>query len=338
MMDTWRPLLAITMGDAAGIGPEIVVKALAEPDLYARCRPFVVGSIDVLRWATSLVGCSLDIRRVDTPEAVRGEPGAIDVLDPGGLTLHDFTPGQISATAGRASMDYVVLAAELAMAHRIDGIVTAPINKEATRAGGYADIGHLELLARVTGARRYATMLMAHNLRVVHLSTHKSVRQAIEYIRHDTVLDKIILTDEVFRRWGWQRPRIGVAALNPHGGEGGMFGREEIDEIAPAVRSAVARGIDARGPFPADSIFNRAIDGEFDAVLAMFHDQGHIPVKVHGFEVSVSVSIGLPVLRTSVDHGTAFDIAGKGIAKHRSMLEAVRVAADLAGRARSLQR
>ncbi|MBI3979633.1 MAG: 4-hydroxythreonine-4-phosphate dehydrogenase PdxA [Chloroflexi bacterium] len=333
MTNNRRPLLAITMGDAAGIGPEVVARTMAEPDVFERCCPFVIGSVEVLRWAAGVAGAALDIRRIGAPEEAICRPGVVDILDPGSLTLADFTPGRISPAAGRASMDYVVLAAELAMAGRIDGLATAPIHKEATRAGGYQDIGHLELLARLTGARAYATMLMAGTLRVVHLTTHHSLRRALDLVKRDAIVEKIVVTDEFFRRWGWERPRIGIAALNPHGGESGMFGREEIDEIAPAVELATARGIDARGPFPADSIFTRAIGGDFDAVLAMFHDQGHIPVKVHSFEESVSVAIGLPILRTSVDHGTAFDIAGKGVAKHRSMLEAIRVAADLANRA-----
>jgi 4-hydroxythreonine-4-phosphate dehydrogenase len=211
----------------------------------------------------------------------------------------------------------------------VGAIVTAPINKEATVLGGYADVGHLEFLARITGSKEYATMLVSGKLRAVHLTTHHSLAEACRMVTKARVVGRLKLTHDSFRKLGFTSPRIGVAALNPHSGEGGMMGREEMDEIAPAVEEAKAGGMDARGPFPADSIFTRAIGGEFDVVLAMYHDQGHIPVKVFGFEKSVSVALGLPFVRTSVDHGTAFDIAGKGIADSRSMEEAIMVAALL---------
>jgi 4-hydroxythreonine-4-phosphate dehydrogenase len=219
----------------------------------------------------------------------------------------------------------------------VEALVTAPINKEATKQAGYGDVGHLEFLARLTGATEYATMLVTGKLRVVHLTTHHSLRDACSLVTKERVLARLKLTHDSFRKWGFEHPCIGVAALNPHGGEGGLFGTEEIEQIIPAVKEAQGLGIDARGPFPADSIFTRAIGGEFDVVLAMYHDQGHIPIKVHGFERSVSVALGLPFIRTSVDHGTAFDIAGKGIADSRSLEEAIKTAVGLSKEGRLVE-
>jgi 4-hydroxythreonine-4-phosphate dehydrogenase len=209
-------------------------------------------------------------------------------------------------------------------------MVTSPINKEAVHAAGYLDdIGHQEILARITGATLTATMLMTPGLRVAHLSTHKSLGDAVRYVQRDNVVAKARLTHESMTAWGMTAPRIAIAALNPHGGEGGLLGREEIEELVPAVKALRDAGIDARGPLPADSVFNRAIDGEFDAVLALYHDQGHIAIKVHNFTDSVTVTMGIPFIRTSVDHGTAFDIAGRGIADHTSLLRAVETASTL---------
>ncbi len=325
-----RPLLAITMGDPAGIGPEVVLKALAHPIVADWCLPLVIGSAPMLARAQLWSGVQLAIRPVQQPEEAAGDPGALDVLDPGGLDADRLPLGQLTPEAGAASMQYVLRAFHLACAHRVAGIVTAPINKEATSLAGYPDLGHMDLFQRLTGNHDHATMLVTRGLRVVHLTTHHSLRAACELVTRDRVLAQLRLTHRSFEIWGWTRPAIGVAALNPHGGEGGLLGREEIDAIAPAVADAQADGIDARGPFPADSLFAQALDGRFAAVLAMFHDQGHIAVKVHDFERSVSVALGLPFLRTSVDHGTAFDIAGRGIADPISMLEAIRVAAELA--------
>lgn len=223
-------------------------------------------------------------------------------------------------------MEYIAEATRLALQGKVKAIVTTPINKEATIKAGYGDVGHLEYFARITQAKEYATMLASGYLRVVHLTTHYSLKEACERITKDRILGKLRLTQDSFQQWGIMHPRIAVAALNPHGGEGGLLGREEIEQIAPAVKEAQGSGIDARGPFPADSVFNRAINGEFDVVIAMYHDQGHIPVKVHGFEQSISIALGLPFIRTSVDHGTAFDIAGKGIANAQSLEEAILVA------------
>ena len=321
-----RSIIAITIGDPAGIGPEVVVKALSNRAIYEMCRPLVIGENDTLRAAIALIKKSFTVRAVEKTSDIRGKFGTIDLLKVGILEWSKVKVGVISAECGRASMAFLEKAMQLALNHEVTAMVNAPINKEATMLAGYTGLGHLEYMAQATGTKVYATMLATGNLRCVHLTTHYSLRDACDHVKKEYILERLKLTDESFRQWGFGKPVIGVATLNPHAGEGGMFGKEEIDEIAPAVKEAVNLGIDARGPFPADSIFNRAIKGDFDVVLVMYHDQGHIPVKVHGFEKSVSVALGLPFLRTSVDHGTAFDIAGKGIANAESIEEAIKTA------------
>ena len=325
-----RPLLAITMGDPAGVGPEVVLKALAEPSLSAVSRPLVVGSAAMLERTRAWAGVDLAIQPVAAPEDAAGAAGTVDVLDLNNVEVARLPLGQLSAEAGGAAMAYVLRAMELAQAGRVAGMVTAPINKEATSLAGYPDMGHMALFERLLGITDHATMLVAGKLRVVHLTTHYSLAEACAKVTRDRVLSQLRLTHRSFETWGWRRPAIGVAALNPHGGEGGLLGREEIDAIAPAVEAAQAEGIDARGPYPADSLMAQGLDGSYAAVLAMYHDQGHIAIKVHDFASSVSVALGLPFLRTSVDHGTAFDIAGQGVADAVSMVEAIRVAVDLA--------
>ena len=270
------------------------------------------------------------MRPIAAVAEARAEHGTIDVLEFDNLRRDEVVVGQVSAGSGRAAVEYIEEAARLAISGAVDAIVTCPINKEAVHAAGFHDdIGHQEILARVAGSNQMATLLMTEGLRVLHLSTHKPLIEAARFVTKENVLTKLHLAQDCLSRWGMERPRIAVAGLNPHGGEGGMLGREEIDEIAPAVEAARAAGIDARGPFPADSVFYRAIGGEFDVVLALYHDQGHIAIKVHNFEDSVTANLGLPFVRTSVDHGTAFDIAGKGIANHRSLVRAMEAAITL---------
>ena len=331
-----RPVVAITMGDPAGIGPEIVAKTLAEKHLYETCRPLVIGSVWAMEDGEGLAARvsgrpPVQVRRVPSPRDAIGRIGAIEVIEPYELLRRDVRQGEVSAACGRASVEYIEEAARLGLAGKIAAMATAPINKEAVHMAGYQDdIGHQEILARMTGAKVTATMLIAGKLRVAHLSTHKPLRIACEYVRKANILEKLELTHRCLEEWGISRPRIAVAGLNPHGGEAGLLGREEIDEIAPAVVEGRERGIDAHGPYPADSVFYRAVAGEFDAVLAMYHDQGHIAIKMYNFEESTTVTMGIPIIRTSVDHGTAFDIAGKGVAHHVSMVRAVEAAAQLA--------
>ncbi len=334
-----RPIIAITMGDAAGVGPEIVVKALALEEMYALCRPLVVGDAGVLARSRQMLGLRVELHPIANVSGGRFEPGSIDVLDLANVDLARLKVGEVSAMAGRAAVEYVLRAGKLALSGEVQGMATGPLNKEAMQLGGYEYVGHTEILADLTGTPRCTTMLATGSLRVVHVTRHLPLRQVADAITRERVLETVQLTAESLPGMGVVEPRLGVAALNPHGGEGGLFGREEIEEIEPAVEAAQSLGIDARGPYPADSIFFRAIAGEFDAVVAMYHDQGHIPVKTHGFESSVTVTLGLPIVRTSVDHGTAFDIAwqassrgsaGGGLASPQSLIEAIKLAAEMA--------
>ena len=314
MSDFQKPAIAITMGDPCGIGPEVVVKALADPRVYASCRPLVVGNIYALERAVELTGLPMRVRRLDDPSDAGRDPSSVDVVDVQNLNPEDITVGRISPQCGKAAMEWVTRAGELALAGTVAALATAPLNKEAASMAGYKSIGHMELLQELTGAKTVATMLMAKKLRVVHLTTHRSLRLACDYVKKDRILEFLQLTHDSFVQWGFEGPRIGTAALNPHGSDGGLLGSEEAEEIAPAVAAAQDRGINATGPIPADIVFHQAIQGKYDVVLAMFHDQGHIPVKVYGFEDSITANLGLPFVRTSVDHGTAFDIAGQGVA------------------------
>ena len=324
-----RPYVAITMGDPAGIGAEVTAKALMDESIHAKCRPFVVGNASAMSNALGFIGNGAATHLVHSLDEVNGDAGAIDVLDIENLDFDSIAIGELSADAGKAAVEWVLKAGEMAASGDVAAIVTAPINKEAASLAGYKDIGHMEIFQSQTNSKEVATMLMADTLRVVHLTTHRSLRIACDYVTLDNVLAKIMLTYEHFKRWGFPNPRIGIAALNPHASDGGLLGDEEEKQISPAIEIARTQGVDAQGPIPPDTVFTQAINGKYDAVLAMYHDQGHIPIKVHNWERSVSVNLGLPFIRTSVDHGTAFDIAGQGIAHHESMLEAVGVAVDL---------
>ena len=308
--------IGVTLGDPAGIGPEVAVKALNSAD-----RPdaeyVVYGSAWALQLGSEQTGLPI--------------PADCELVDIDVPRASGFQVGTVSAACGEASVTAVERCAGDAMAGEIAAMMTCPLHKEAIHAAGYVDdIGHQEILGRLTGATTTATMLMTPGLRVVHLSTHKSLIEAARFVTRANVLEKLRLCHDSLTTWGLGNPRIAVAALNPHGGEGGLLGREEIDEIAPAAKAAQELNIDATGPLPADSIFNRAIGGEFDVVLAMYHDQGHIAIKVHNFHESVTATLGIPLIRTSVDHGTAFDIAGRGIADATGALAALGAAVALA--------
>tara|TARA_B100001123_G_scaffold126148_2_gene146995 strand:- start:1228 stop:2244 length:1017 start_codon:yes stop_codon:yes gene_type:complete len=330
MTTAQKPAIAITMGDPCGIGPEVVVKAMADPRVYASCRPLVVGNVFAMQQAVSLTGAPVKINEVEDPNSAGLDSSVIDVVDIGNLNPEDITVGQINPTCGKAAMEWVTKAGELALAGTVDALATAPLNKAAASLAGYKSIGHMELLQELSKTKTVATMLMAKNLRVVHLSTHRSLRLACDLVKKDRILEYLQLTHDSFVKFGFKSPRIATAALNPHGSDGGLLGDEEAQEIAPAVEEAKRAGINAFGPIPADIVFHQAIQDQYDAVLCMYHDQGHIPVKVYGFEESITANLGLPFIRTSVDHGTAFDIAGKGVASHESMLESIRLAVALA--------
>jgi 4-hydroxythreonine-4-phosphate dehydrogenase len=324
-----KPIIAISMGDPAGVGPEVTVKALAHSDVQRCCRPLVVGDTATLREAVGLLGLSLTLRRIGDASDADFDPASPDVLDQAAVDVRGVQKAKVSATAGKAAIAYIRTAAELALSGRVHAIVTGPINKAAIQAAGVHHIGHTEYLAELTSADRVTTMLSTPGLSVVHVTRHLPLKEVAAQITQENVLTTIQLTDAGLRQMGVTRPRLAVAALNPHGGDGGLLGQEEIKAIQPAIEVARDAGIDARGPIPADSVFFRAIRGEFDVVVAMYHDQGHIPIKTHGFERSVTVTLGLPIVRTSVDHGTAFDIAWQGIASEDSMVEAIQLAARL---------
>jgi 4-hydroxythreonine-4-phosphate dehydrogenase len=328
--DPSRPVIAITMGDAAGVGPEIIVKSLAHPDLYDRCRPLVIGDAGRLEQAIGLCGLPLKVARVERVKDARFQAGTVDCIDLG-LIPKDLPFGKLSPVAGDAAYQYVKTACALAMAHEVRAICTAPLNKEALHAGGHIYPGHTELLAELCGTPEVSMMLTAPKLRVIHVTVHIGLIDAIAKIEPGLVERTIARGHDTLQSAGIENPRIGVCGINPHAGENGLFGHgEEEEKIVPAVKRCQARGWRAEGPLPADTLFYRATRGDFDLVVAMYHDQGHGPVKVMGIEAGVNITVGLPVVRTSVDHGTAFDIAGTGKADERSLLEALRQAIDLA--------
>ena len=327
-----RPVIAITMGDGAGVGPEIIVKALAHPEVYERCRPLVVGDAARLERARTITGAGVTIRPLPAGGEAGGTYGTIDCLDLA-LLPADLPFGEISAAAGDAAYQYIATAVSLAQDGRADALCTAPLNKEALHAGGHPYPGHTEMLADLTGTAEVSMMLSAPIIRVIHVTTHIGLLDAVEKIDPGLVYRTIARGAHTLRDAGIPQPVIAVCGINPHAGEHGLFGRgEEEEKIMPAVEAARRDGIDAHGPLPADTVFFRAGRGDFDLVVAMYHDQGHGPVKILGLEAGVNITVGLPVIRTSVDHGTAFDIAGTGRADERSLLEALRQAAELAPR------
>src|SRR5688572_453788 len=326
------PTIAITMGDAAGIGPEIIMKALAVPGVHAFCKPLVIGDAERLRLAGQRVASRLQVVRREHARDAQFVRGSVECIDLG-LIPADLPFGRMSAIAGEAAFRYIERAVRVVAAGEAQAICTAPISKEALHAAGHKYPGHTELLAALTGTPEVSMMLVAPKLRVIHVTTHMGLLDAIERIDAPLVERVIGRAHTTLTRAGIANPRIGVCGINPHAGENGLFGRgEEAGKIDPAVRNAQARGWDVRGPLPADTLFFLAARGDFDIVVAMYHDQGHGPVKVLGLEAGVNITVGLPMVRTSVDHGTAFDIAGTGVADERSLIEALRQAADLAPR------
>ena len=325
-----RPIIGITMGDAAGIGPEIIMKALAAEAVHQICRPLVIGDAARLRKAGSIVGSKLKVNALRDPAEARFQRGEVDCID-----LHvvpgDLPFGKLSSVAGDAAYKFIAKAVELAMAGKIDAICTAPLNKEALHAGGHIFPGHAELLAALSGTKEISMMLWTPRLRVIHVTTHIGLIDAIEKIEPGLVERTIRRGNDALVKAGIKRPRVGVCGINPHAGEHGLFGRgEEEKKVLPGVEAARRAGVDVEGPLPADALFFRAGRGDFDLVVAMYHDQGHGPVKVLGLEAGVNITVGLPFVRTSVDHGTAFDIAGTGKADERSLIEALRQAVTLA--------
>jgi 4-hydroxythreonine-4-phosphate dehydrogenase len=318
------------MGDPAGVGPEIIMKSLAHADLFERCRPLVIGDAARLRQAGKIVGVTLDVHAVLKPADGKYQPGTADVIDIA-VVPPDLAFGKLSRDGGEAAYRFIECAARLAMAAEADAICTAPLNKEALHMAGHIFPGHTELLAYLTGTKEVSMLLVAPKLRVIHVTTHIGLIDAIAKINPGLVERTIERAQDTLVKAGIKQPRIGVCAINPHAGEHGLFGHgEEAEKIEPAIRRCLERGWQVEGPLPADTLFFRAARGDFDCVVAMYHDQGHGPIKVLGIEAGVNITVGLPVVRTSVDHGTAFDIAGTGKADERSMLEALRPAINLA--------
>jgi 4-hydroxythreonine-4-phosphate dehydrogenase len=325
------------MGDPAGIGPEIIVKALNRPEIYDTCRPVVIGDGSAMKDAASFSNIALDVRSIDKIADARCEHGVIDVLDMKNVTLDKIPYGTVDEVCGRASGEYIEKAIYMAMDKEIDAMVTGPINKESFDLGGYGKKyrGHTEMLAGMTNSKKAVMMLASGKLRVIHVTTHVSVRKMVDMIKKERVYNTIIKAYEGCRLVGVENPRIGVCGLNPHAGEGGLMGDEEIEEIIPAIEQARAEGLNVEGPYPGDTIYPRGRAGSLDIIVAMYHDQGHIPVKFMGFnwdgEVwqsvsGVNITIGLPIIRVSVDHGTAFGKAGKGTANDTSIIDAIEYA------------
>ena len=330
MASSRRPLVAVTPGDPAGVGPEIVVKALGEADLYEFSRPLVVGDRGVLERAAVAVGREPRLNVVTRPAEGRFEPGTIDLRDLANVELASLQWGRVQAQAGRAAFDYIRTAIELAQRGEVEAIATAPINKEALQLGGVPFLDHTAMLARLTDSPDVLTMFVVGKLVIFFMARHMSLRQACDEVTAENVCRTLLKAQAAMARFGQPAARFGVAALNPHAGEHGMFGDEEINEIGPGIERARAAGVDAIGPVPGDVVFHQCLQGRFDAVLSLHHDQGHIAAKTYDFERTISITTGMPFVRASVDHGTAFDIAGRGIASAVGMAEYIRVAARYA--------
>lgn len=340
-----KPILAITMGDPAGIGPEIIVKALNEQSIYNKCNPIVVADAAVMRKAIKATGLPMQVRPVHNVSEAKFEYGTIDIYDLEYTDLDKIEYGQVSAQAGDAAFLSIKTAIELAMNKEVDGTVTAPINKEALNLAGHHFDGHTEIYAHFTGTKKYAMLLADEFLRVIHVSTHVSLREACDRVKKDRIIDVTQLIADACNQFGIRNPRIGIAGLNPHSSDNGLFGWEEKQEIIPAVNELKARGYNVDGPVPPDTLFAKAKCGQYDGCVAMYHDQGHIPFKVVGFNwdpetgrmssvQGVNITLGLPIIRVSVDHGTAFDVAGKGIASPDAMLLSIDYATKMSGKVR----
>ncbi|MEH7483277.1 4-hydroxythreonine-4-phosphate dehydrogenase PdxA [Neobacillus drentensis] len=330
-----KPIIGITMGDAAGVGPEIIVKALGHPAVYEMCRPVVIGDAKMVERAIRITHSPLTVTAIKSVAESKFEFGAIECIDLD-LLPGDLPFGELSPQAGDAAFQYLKTAVDLAKNKEIQSICTAPLNKEALHKGGHLYPGHTEILAELTGTVDYSMMLSSPKLKVIHLTTHVGLIKAIQSITPERTYKVVKLAHETLTRAGYTNPKIAVCGINPHAGENGLFGEgEEEEKLVPGIEKAAAEGINVSGPHPADTVFFRAVRGDFDLIVACYHDQGHVPIKVLGLEEGVNITVGLNggVIRTSVDHGTAFDIAGKNIADERSMLAAIQSGAELAPKA-----
>jgi len=322
-----RPVIGITMGDPAGIGPEIVLKAMKNIEMYTVCKPLVIGSLDALESIEKVIETGLKINGINEVDEGLFCHGTVDVLDVDGFDTGKIKFGKIQKEAGLASYKYIERAVLLAKKNEIKAVATGPINKEAIKAAKIDFIGHTEMFGGLTGTEDPLTMFQVHSLRVFFLSRHVSLRKACDLVKKDRIIEYVKRCNAALKMLGVERRKIAIAGLNPHSGEHGLFGDEDIKEIEPSVEALRCMGIDVEGPLAADSVYYQALKGKYDAVLSLYHDQGHIATKMVDFEKTISLTIGLPFLRTSVDHGTAFDIAGEGIAESISMEEAIKLAA-----------
>jgi len=330
-----KPTVAVTMGDAAGIGPEIIVKCFSSGRLWERCDPFVLGDSKVMRQAAGSLGAPISVRPIRELGQAHFRPGEIGVLDFNNIDLDKLELGQVNPMCGKAAVEYTLRAGEMALDGEVDAIVSAPLNKDSMRQAGFEYEGQTQILGELAGSRNYGMFLLLGKLRIMMLTTHVSLREACDLVRKDALIRKIQLARSALELFGIRSPRLGVSALNPHCGEGGLFGSEEQEEIIPAVRGCRSQGIDVKGPVPADVIFFKAKNGEYDAVIAMYHDQATSAAKLLGFGNVVTLLAGVPFIRTSTGHGTAFDIAGKNIADPTNLREAILAAIDLAGKMKS---
>lgn len=325
-----KPIIAVTMGDPAGIGPEIVAKSVADKATYDVARCIVIGDKKVMEKAIRIVGADLKVNVVDSPADGDYSYGVLNMIDLDNIDMSRFEYGKINAMCGQAAFDYIKKSIEITMDKQADAVATTPINKESLHAAEVDFIGHTEIFGALTGTDDPLTMFETNGLRVFFLTRHKSLRDMLDDIKKDRIIDYVERCTDALRRLGVKEGTMAVAGLNPHSGEHGLFGWEEVKEIAPAVEELKERGFNVAGPVPADSVFHQAVQGRFNSVLSLYHDQGHIATKTLDFDRTISITNGMPILRTSVDHGTAFDIAGKGIAGAVSMEEAIRLAAKYA--------
>lgn len=328
----YRPVTAITMGDPAGIGPEIVVGAMLDKELHERCKPFVIGSIAIMDRAAKVLGRELKYNKIEDPEQAKYEYGTIDIMETGDYDTDSIEWGKVQKLAGQMAVDWIMKSIELGTNKKIDAVSTAPIHKEAIKLVGVKEPGHTEIYQHQTNSPYALTMFSCHKLRVFFVSRHMSLVDACHYATKEVVLENVVNIDKELRKIGIENPLIAVAGLNPHNGDHGLFGTEEITDLEPAVKEAQKMGINAVGPCPADSVFHIGKSGKYDAILSLYHDQGHIACKTLDFEKSVTLTFGLPFIRSSVDHGTAFDIAGKGIADEVSLIESTKVVAEYAAK------
>jgi 4-hydroxythreonine-4-phosphate dehydrogenase len=325
-----KPIIAVTMGDPAGIGPEIVAKSIADKATFDVARCIVIGDKKVMEKAIEIVGADLKVNVVDSPADGDYSYGVLNMIDLDNIDMSRFEYGKINAMCGQAAFDYIKKSIEITMDKQADAVATTPINKESLHAAEVDFIGHTEIFGALTGTADPLTMFETNGLRVFFLTRHKSLRDMLDDIKKDRIIDYVERCTDALRRLGVKEGTMAVAGLNPHSGEHGLFGWEEVKEIAPAVEELKERGFNVAGPVPADSVFHQAAQGRFNSVLSLYHDQGHIATKTLDFDRTISITNGMPILRTSVDHGTAFDIAGKGIAGAVSMEEAIRLAAKYA--------